>query len=255
MPRSWQCHYSGGRNMDGVGCSSYKFESAYSRLTISISRHHCIARPGWLYLNWIGHQALHIVKCYSGRSVWTSRCRFGGIAATAAGSFSHQAFVDTLNLLVIQRLIRLLSFGRPHAPTGGMLRITLPTASHSGLFILEGRLTGLWAKELLRVARAKDQGYDNIFDLQEVFYVDSKGEEVLRWLGGRGAKFITESAYGKDLCHRLKLRRMTFPEGEGNNGKSVEGSRKSGQCRNSFGGRLDALTGADANQHLSNCRG
>jgi hypothetical protein len=94
----------------------------------------------------------------------------------------------------------------------GMLRITLPTASHSGLFILEGRLTGLWAKALLRVARGTNQGYGNIFDLQEVFYVDSEGEEALRLLGSRGARFITESAYGKDLCNRLKLDRTGAPE-------------------------------------------
>jgi hypothetical protein len=60
-----------------------------------------------------------------------------------------------------------------------MLRITAPTASHSGLFILEGRLTGVWARELLRVARTANQGYGNIFDLQEVFFVDSEGEEAV----------------------------------------------------------------------------
>ena len=86
-----------------------------------------------------------------------------------------------------------------------MLRITLPSANSSEAFILEGRLTGLWARELLRVARGANQGDGNIFDLQEVFYVDSAGEDALRLLGGRGAKFITESAYGKDLCHRLEV--------------------------------------------------
>ena len=136
-----------------------------------------------------------------------------------------------------------------------MLRITLPTASHSGLFILEGRLTGLWAKELLRVARGTNQGQGNIFDLQEVFYVDSEGENALRLLSGRGARFITDSAYGKDLCHRLKLHRITPSEGEGNHTKKVEGSRTSRHCRHSFDSRLDALTAADVNQHPSSCRG
>ena len=181
--------------------------------------------------------------------VWPSHCRFGGIAATAAALLSHAAFLDTRNLLVIQRLFQLFAFGRSHAIHAGMLRITLRTASHSTLFILEGKLTGLWAKELLRVVRGTNLSCGNIFDLQEVFYVDSEGEEALRLLSGRGAKFITDSAYGKDLCHRLKLRRITPSEGEGNNGKSVQGPRKSRQCRHAFGGRLDALTVADANQH------
>ena len=123
-----------------------------------------------------------------------------------------------------------------------MLRITLPPANSSEAFILEGRLTGLWAQELLRVARGASQGNGDIFDLQEVFFVDSAGEDALRLLGGRGAKFITESAYGKDLCNRLKLRRVVNPEVDKDNRKRPEGSRKPRQCRTGHAGRLDALT-------------
>lgn len=176
-------------------------------------------------------------------------CRNRGKSHTAA------AQGDFCNPLLESTNFRLIRVWQTACTEGGMLRITLPTASHSGLFILEGRLTGLWVKELLRVARGINQACGSIFDLQEVFYVDSEGENALRLLSGRGAKFITDSAYGKDLCHRLKLRRVTPSEGEGNNGKSGEGSRKSRHCRNSFGGTLDALTAADANQHPSSCRG
>jgi hypothetical protein len=119
-----------------------------------------------------------------------------------------------------------------------MLRITLPTASHSGLFILEGRLTGLWAQELLRVARGTNQSYGNIFDLQNVFYVDCAGEKALRLLGGRGARFITESAYGKDLCTRLKLERVATFEVEKNKGNGQEGSYKPRQPRPAHGRRV-----------------
>ena len=133
----------------------------------------------------------------------------------------------------------------------GMLRITLPTASHSGLFILEGRLTGLWVNEFLRVARGTNQGLGNIFDLQEVFYVDSEGEEALQLLARRGARFITESAYGKDLCHRLKLNRVESSDLDNNDG----GSRKLRESRTAHAGRLDALAAADANQHRRRCAG
>jgi len=94
----------------------------------------------------------------------------------------------------------------------GMLRITLPSANVSGLFVLEGKLAGLWAQELLRVAREVNQGDGNIFDLQEVFYVDSTGEEALRRLSRHGARFIADSAYGRDLCRRLRLRRIAASE-------------------------------------------
>jgi hypothetical protein len=144
-------------------------------------------------------------------------------------------------------------FGSERALNRGMLRITLPTASHSGAFILEGRLTGLWAKELLRVARAANQGYGNIFDLQEVFFVDSEGEATLRSLSRQGASFITESAYGKYLCHRLNLRRVAASEVEGSNGKRLEPSCTPRQRRSADAHRLGALAAADVNQHSSSC--
>jgi hypothetical protein len=90
-----------------------------------------------------------------------------------------------------------------------MLRITLPTAKNPGVYVLEGRLTGLWARELIRVVRAANDNNVGIFDLREVFYVYSAGEETLRVLSRLGARFVTESAYGKNLCKRLKLHRVT----------------------------------------------
>src|SRR5689334_8068978 len=93
-----------------------------------------------------------------------------------------------------------------------MLRITVLSVNRSGFFVLEGRLAGLWAQELLRVARGAYQGPGSIFDLQEVFFVDSTGEGALRMLSRQGARFITDSAYGKDLCKRLKLHRIAASE-------------------------------------------
>jgi hypothetical protein len=121
------------------------------------------------------------------------------------------------------------------------------------MFILEGRLTGLWAKELLRAARAANQGDGEIFDLQEVFYVDSDGEETLRLLGRRGARFITESAYGKDLCSRLKLERVEPLGTDNNDEKRPRGSRKLRARRTAHTRKLDSLIAADANQLPQRC--
>jgi hypothetical protein len=106
-----------------------------------------------------------------------------------------------------------------------MLRITLPTLGGDGVFVLEGKLTGLWTQELLRIARQADHLDESTFDLREVFYVDSAGEETLRILNRFGARFIADSAYGKDLCKRLKLHRVADSEvhnqktgGSGGNG-------------------------------------
>lgn len=136
-----------------------------------------------------------------------------------------------------------------------MLRITLQTASHSGSFILEGKLTGLWVKEFLRVVRGTNKGFVNIVDLQEVFYVDPEGEKALQLLARRGARFITESAYGKNLCHRLKLERVGTSDLDNKSAKRPDGSRKLRASRTVHSGRLDAFAAADVNQpSASLCR-
>src|SRR5215469_5568735 len=129
-----------------------------------------------------------------------------------------------------------------------MLRITVPTSNHAGLFVLQGRLTGLWAKELLRVARAANQGYLNTFDLQEVFFVDSHGEQVLRWLGRRGAKFITNSAYGKVLCVRLKLERVESGAEGNDEGKSRKSCCESRSRKTRDAAIVGDCGSADVNQ-------
>jgi hypothetical protein len=90
-----------------------------------------------------------------------------------------------------------------------VLRITLPTRDDPPVFVLEGRLVGDWVKELMRVTRDLKPGTKSIFDIEEVSYVDMLGEEALRWLNRMGATFIVWNAYGKDVCHRLHLRRAT----------------------------------------------
>lgn len=89
-----------------------------------------------------------------------------------------------------------------------MLRITLPTTDDPPLFILEGRLAGLWVKELLRITRDVGPRTRTVFDIREVSYVDQLGEETFLWLNRLGARFIADTAYGHDLCARLHLRCM-----------------------------------------------
>jgi hypothetical protein len=67
-------------------------------------------------------------------------------------------------------------------------------------------------KELIRVTCDLGPRTTSVFDIEEVFYVDPLGEETLCWLNRLGATFITETAYGKDLCERLGLRRASSAE-------------------------------------------
>jgi hypothetical protein len=90
-----------------------------------------------------------------------------------------------------------------------MLRITLPSHKDHPVFVLEGKLSGLWAKELMRVTRQLDPGTNSVFDIEGVSYVDSLGEKTLLWLNRLGAVFTAENVYGKDICRRLHLRRTS----------------------------------------------
>ena len=80
------------------------------------------------------------------------------------------------------------------------------------MFILEGRLAGEWVQELLRVTRKLCPGTKSVFDIEDVFFVDSLGEKALQWLNRLGATFVAQNAYGVNLCERLHLRRSTADE-------------------------------------------
>jgi hypothetical protein len=136
-----------------------------------------------------------------------------------------------------------LMIGEPIAAIVGMLRITVPTTKDSGAIVLEGRLTGLWARVLLLLARQKDQGPGKTFDLQDVIYVDFAGEKALRLLGKvYGASFIAESTYGKHICKKLKLRRVSVAEVENRSGQAGDRSATPIRCRTADTNKNDSLT-------------
>lgn len=146
-------------------------------------------------------------------------------------------------------LVRFL-FGERLAVHCGMLRINLPTATRPGLFVLEGKLSGLWAAELVRVARQRKDVRGSIFDLEAVFPVDSAGEEALRKLNGFGARFTAESVYGKDLCKRLKLHRVGASKGENHKRRPV-GSLANANDERGHVAELASFANAAAGQHCS----
>jgi hypothetical protein len=70
---------------------------------------------------------------------------------------------------------------------------------------LEGKLVADWAEQA-RCLVTKDvlpQGL--MVDLTEVSYVDSVGEQLLKWLASVGAVFIGGSVYAFAVCDRLRL--------------------------------------------------
>ena len=70
---------------------------------------------------------------------------------------------------------------------------------------LEGKLVADWAEQA-RCLVTKDvlpQGL--MVDLTEVSYVDSVGEQLLKWLASVGAVFIGGNVYAFAVCDRLRL--------------------------------------------------
>jgi hypothetical protein len=103
-----------------------------------------------------------------------------------------------------------------------VLRITVQKDKDRPVFMIEGRLTGDWVGELLRVTRELLPGTNCVFDIEDVLFVDLLGERALQWLNHLGATFAVRNAYGVDLCERLHLRRYA---GEADGGLDRDGKR------------------------------
>lgn len=70
---------------------------------------------------------------------------------------------------------------------------------------LQGRLVADWAEQARALVTKDVLPKGLIVDLSEVSYVDSAGEQLLKWLAGVGAVFVAGSAYAFAVCERLRL--------------------------------------------------
>ena len=70
---------------------------------------------------------------------------------------------------------------------------------------VEGELVADWAEQARCVVTKGVLPKDLIVDLTELSYVDSMGEQLLKWLANAGAVFIAGSAYAFAACDRLRL--------------------------------------------------
>src|SRR5208283_4216131 len=73
---------------------------------------------------------------------------------------------------------------------------------------LEGRLVADWAEQARCLVTKDVLPKGLIVDLTEVSYVDSVGEQLLKWLASVGAVFVAGSVYAFAVCDRLRLSPM-----------------------------------------------
>jgi anti-anti-sigma regulatory factor len=86
-----------------------------------------------------------------------------------------------------------------------MLRVTFKNDPSGAVVMrLEGRLVEKFA-EVAKAAAGRKPPRNLIVDLSDVTYVDSSGEELLRWLRRMGGEFRAESLYSRSVCEYLGL--------------------------------------------------
>ena len=70
---------------------------------------------------------------------------------------------------------------------------------------MAGKLVGDWAEQARGLVTKDVVPKGLVIDLTEVSYVDSVGEELLKWLASVGAVFVAGNVYAIAVCERLRL--------------------------------------------------
>ena len=83
-----------------------------------------------------------------------------------------------------------------------MLKITVSETSAETRWILQGRLVGVWVDELRTSWKKKPRKQNAVpcvIDLNDVTFIDQRGERLLRAMSKRGVQFIATGIYIKYL--------------------------------------------------------
>jgi hypothetical protein len=86
-----------------------------------------------------------------------------------------------------------------------VLKITRTETPDEEKWILQGHLVGLWVSELRRIWKETHRTDDNlrcIVDLNEVTFVDKKGERLLKTMSKEGARFVATGVYIKHMLQQ-----------------------------------------------------
>ena len=70
---------------------------------------------------------------------------------------------------------------------------------------MKGSLVRDWAEHARSLVTGQVVPEGLIIDLSEVSYIDSAGEQLLKWLGSLGVEFVANTIYAADVCERLEL--------------------------------------------------
>ena len=94
-----------------------------------------------------------------------------------------------------------------------MLRAMISDTAFEQKWVLQGRLCGQWAEELMQQwesTRNSRRGRRCVVDLEDVTCVDRKGEAVLLEMVTEGAVFAASRAYMKHVLETINERTPTM---------------------------------------------
>jgi ABC-type transporter Mla MlaB component len=86
-----------------------------------------------------------------------------------------------------------------------MFRAEIRWLANGPTLKMEGKLAGDWAEQARDLVTKDLVPKGLVVDLTEVSYVDSAGEQLLKWLASVGAVFVAGSVYAFAVCDRLRL--------------------------------------------------
>jgi ABC-type transporter Mla MlaB component len=86
-----------------------------------------------------------------------------------------------------------------------MFRAKIRWLANGPTLKMEGKLAGDWAEQARDLVTKDLVPKGLVVDLTEVSYVDSAGEQLLKWLASVGAVFVAGSVYAFAVCDRLRL--------------------------------------------------
>lgn len=87
-----------------------------------------------------------------------------------------------------------------------MLKITIADTATEQRWVVYGRLTEPWVSELRSTwknAEAVRRGKDCVVDLNEVTFIDERGEEALLAIAKEGARFVAGGVYTRQVVEHL----------------------------------------------------
>jgi len=89
-----------------------------------------------------------------------------------------------------------------------MFRAEIRWLENGPILKMEGKLADDWAKQARDLVTKDLVPKGLVVDLTEVSYVDSAGEQLLKWLASVGALFVAGNVHAIAVCDRLGLSRM-----------------------------------------------